>query len=140
MDFISDIFGTLKEMFADDFVIGITVTILSICLALLILTLVVLILSGIFRAIDSWLAPKAESYGVVISKEFKKGFYVHNGYYPDTYLVTIRILSKEETKAIDKENYQALSINDEVRVAYVIGRLSGEIYIRNFEPLVALTA
>lgn len=110
-----------------------------------ILILFGLILHGLFVAVDSWFLSKRQGYGRVVSKTFTpahtqlllifnaatKTSMPHFINHPDDWSVCVEVNDMQDSISITKEFYDSLSKNSSVKVEYVHGRFSRNLYIKN---------
>jgi len=107
----------------------------TLCFVAILFIPICLIFWGLFTIIDSWFAVQKEEIGRIITKQFSSGFYTIRGRYPDTFRVLIQVADHKAKVDLKKESYQRLLVDDELKVKYVRGRISGRLYIRDLNLL-----
>lgn len=110
-----------------------------------ILILLGLILHGLFIAVDSWFLSKKQGNGRVVSKTFTPAhtqlIFIYNAATktnmpqlisnPDDWSICVEVNDMQDSISITKEFYDSLSKNSSVKVEYVHGRFSRNLYIKN---------
>lgn len=143
VEFLNSLATLLTEMLRDltgllgNWPIG---TILGILLAVCVISMVGLILYGLFIAIDSWFRPRKNGIGKVSAKFFTPA---HDNieysvalrmpvvrHYPDDYSIVVQLEEGADSVSVRKSFYNGLQKNDPVDVEYVIGRLTGDVYLK----------
>lgn len=117
-------------------------TILGIMLLFALLALVALFLWGTFVALDSWFRPVREGTGIVVSKEFVPAHttYYYNAatktpmpiFHANAWYISISIQNQCDEVNVDQDSYETAKPGRKVNVAYVLGRLSGRLYIKDY--------
>jgi hypothetical protein len=135
MDFLKMIF---IDIFTKDW-IGIFVGVFLWATTILVVGLV---LCGVLYLVDSSFLPLHKGYGKVISLNFTPAHttttMVHTGkvtlpcitHHPDAWSVTVDLQFGSDSIRVKQQFYETLKINDRVKVGYVHGRISNNIYIK----------
>lgn len=120
-------------------------TIISILFAALMAMLIGLVGYGLFYLIDSSFLISSRGAGRIIEKEFTPAhtstLLIYNAAlktstpqiidYPDDWSLLIELQDKQGSASVDQETFNALAEGSYATVEYVIGRISGGIYIKN---------
>ncbi len=110
------------------------------CYAIVIL----LIIWGIFRAIDSWFQPIENGMGTVKDKRFTPAYmqtimiynaatktsFPHFIHHSDYWTVTVEVNGSQDSIAVNESYFNEISKGDQVFVDFVTGRISGQFYLR----------
>ena len=140
MDILKDFFEMMTET-AMDWPLG---TIMAILLALLLIMLIGIICIGLYIAVDSWFLPRQQSKGRVICKKFTPAhtqtIMIYNAalkmslpsqvFHPDDWSLCIEVDGKQDTISVQHKFYLATKEGSVVDTEYVIGRMSGDLYIK----------
>ncbi len=118
-------------------------TILSILICLVSLIIIFLIMWGLFTIIDSWFLPRQDGIGIIMDKNFTPA---HNTthlmnvgnnviiptttHYPDDYSLVIEIDGKNDSISVNKKFFKSVSKDSQVRIEFVLGRISNGLYIK----------
>ncbi len=119
-------------------------TIVMIILLVSVLISIWLILEGLFLVLDSWFLKPSRKVGRVVKKRFTpshtkmilipnaatKTSMPHFVTEPANWSVWVRLDGKQDSVSVSKKFFNTLSENSLVMTKYVIGRFSGNLYIR----------
>lgn len=108
------------------------------------LLLVVLIVWGCFVALDTFFVPLESANGVVVRKKFTKAHteliatynvalkmpMVDSVHHPDDWLLEVRVGQESGVISVSKAFFYETKVDALVPVKYVIGRLSGQFYLK----------
>ncbi len=114
---------------------------LVISIALILLLLCACII-GVYRVIDSWFLPKHSGEGKIVDKEFTPKHttitWIATGTTtfplistdPDDYSLLIERSGKSDWISVDEEFYKSVHEGQTVKIDYVLGRISKDLYIK----------
>lgn len=123
---------------------GILMSMCCIFLALCELLMLLLILYGIFYAIDSWFLPLNNGTGRVVGKNFTPAHtdmvmqynpalktsaptYIHH---PDRYTLIIKYGNLTDSIFVNEGFFDEIDRGQQVKIKYITGRFSGGLYIK----------
>jgi hypothetical protein len=138
MNFFVEFFTLISEML-QDWPVG---TLIGLLLAFVTGLAAVIVLYGIFLAVDSWFRPTQKGIGIVTGKKFipahtdmilidNMPYYTH---YNDEWRIGAKVGRREGSISVRKSFYDQTSRNQQVRLWYTHGRLSGSLYIKGIAP------
>lgn len=134
---ITDIIDMLK-----DWPLGTILAILLLAMAILIIGLVAL---GIYWAADSWWRPLETGMGQVKGKEYTPAHTTVSTSYnvalkmpmtttthhPADWSLTVEVNDQEGSISVEESFYDRINEGRKVHVEFVLGRLSGDLYLRS---------
>ena len=137
MGFISDLIRVGSDWPFGTFVVGLLLISFSLVAGL--------VIWGVLTALDSWFLPRQDGEGRVIGKKFDRSHVelipvstgntstiipVHHG---DEWSLHIQVGDQDDWIGVTEECYSETKKQDRVKVTYVIGRISGSLYVRDIE-------
>lgn len=119
--------------------------IVEIIFLLALLLLLGMILSEIFRVLDSWFLPKQSGVGIVISKNYSPAgmtpitntvnnitttTFIHRS---ESWSIVVELEGESDSITVNEEFYDKIKINQPVNIKFVRGRLSQSFYLKEIE-------
>lgn len=106
--------------------------------------LIILLVAGVlYQAADSWSQPLEQGYGLIVGKDFVpahtttslilvgKIFVPVTNYHPDNWEVSVGVDDQQDSISVTEEFYESVSNGDRVKVEFVHGRYSGDLYLKD---------
>lgn len=135
--------GFIEKVFEmlNDWPIG---TLLGVLIIVITLLLLALLANGCFIAFDSWFLTRERSAGRVIDKTFTPAhteyILIYNAatktsmpqpiFHPDDWSVNVEVNGNQDSISIEEKDFKILNKGDEVMAEYVMGRISGNLYLK----------
>jgi hypothetical protein len=119
--------------------VDIVATILIILIALAGSLVVAIIMWGVLIAVDSWFRPSVTSAGRIVDKEFTPAYFttilVDNIpqliYHGDSWRLLVQVGHRCDWISVSERYYNSRKVGNEVRLTYVNGRFSNNMYARS---------
>lgn len=134
MELFSDFLGALKEIFFDYPPLGAICAVLVVIVILMAVTVIAsLILSELFKIIDTYSRPKKIGQGKVIDKNVTDIKQMGVITICTIQNILIEIDGRLCQTTVNKRKYESIKKSDYVDVVYVTGRLFGHIYLKEVD-------
>ena len=131
MEILSDFWNAIKFLFFDHPPLGAICAVLIVIVIIVAVTVVAsIILSELFKIIDTYSRPQKTGLGKVIDKnvtDIKQGGVIT---ICSIQTILVEVAGKVCQRTVGKDSYNLIKQGDDVEVTYVTGRFFGSIYLK----------